>query len=270
MFWRNDEGLGKLKFSIENYDGFIFDLDGTIYLDDKIIPKSDSVINHLCSIGKQLVFISNKTTGTIKDYYNLLKKNRMNVRPEMFLNSTVVLTNFLKKNYLGSSFFAIGEDVFVDEIINAGLIFSNNPTEIDIVIVTLDRTFNYSKLEIAAKALDNGAKFYAANIDNTCPVEGGEIMDAGSTISALEKRTNRKLEKHFGKPSKEILDLALKKITFPRNRCVIIGDRLETDIAMGNMYSIDTIYVTSGVSPSNYDSDIYRPTFTLNSIAELI
>ena len=77
---------------------------------------------------------------------------------------------------------------------------------IDIVIITLDRTLNYTKLEIAANALDNGARFYAANIDNTCPVERGEILDAGATISALEKRTNRKLEKHFGKPSKYMMD----------------------------------------------------------------
>jgi len=118
--------------------------------------------------------------------------------------------------------------------------------------------------------LDNGAKFYAANIDNTCPVEGGEILDAGSTISALTKRTHRKLQKHFGKPSKFMFDEIINFLDIPLNKCLIVGDRLETDIAMGNRFGIDTALVSTGVVNEAYSNGEYSPTYKLNSIFDVI
>lgn len=97
--------------------------------------------------------------------------------------------------------YTIGEKKFLEEIKEVSLNYFEIANNINVVIITLDRTFNYEKLEIAARAIENGAKFFAANIDDTCPVENGEVLDAGSVISALEKRTKRKLELHFGKPS---------------------------------------------------------------------
>jgi arabinose operon protein AraL len=129
---------------------------------------------------------------------------------------------------------------------------------------------NYSKLEIAAKALDKGARFYAANIDNTCPVEKGEILDAGSTISALEKRTNRKLEKNFGKPSKYIMKEIFRRVNVNPKNCLIIGDRLETDIAMGNKFGMDTALVMTGVKKNLNISHRFKPTYNISSIADLI
>ncbi|MEE9432597.1 MAG: HAD-IIA family hydrolase, partial [Melioribacteraceae bacterium] len=232
---------------LTKYDGFIFDLDGTIYVGDKLIPKAAEVINHLKKSNKKIIFITNKTTGTVKQYCDFLTKNKLNVTEEEIINSTIVTKKYLGEKHPGAKFYAIGEEVFISEIENAGLQFSKEPNEIRIVIITLDRTLDYSKLEIAARALDNGARFYAANIDDTCPVEGGEIWDAGSTISALEKRTHFKLEKHFGKPSKFMMNEILNKLNIPSEKCLLIGDRVETDIAMGNSFGIDTALVSTGV-----------------------
>ncbi|MCB0729586.1 MAG: HAD-IIA family hydrolase [Ignavibacteriae bacterium] len=254
----------------KKYEGYIFDLDGTIYLDNKIITDADKVINELKRIGKKIIFISNKTTGTVKDYYKFLKSNGFNINQTDIINSTLILKNYLQKYYSSKTFFAIGEKKFINEIKNSGIIYSEDPQKIDIVIITLDRTLNYQKLEIAANALDNGAKFYAANIDNTCPVEGGEILDAGATISALEHRTNRKLEKHFGKPSKYMLIEALKRIDVNPAKCLIIGDRIETDIAMGNEFNIDTALVSTGVFNDLKHNGKYKPTFKINSVKDLL
>ena len=199
---------------IEKYDYFIFDLDGTIYRGEHLIPKADEVVNQLKYLGKKIVFVSNKTTGTAKDYYHLLKNWGLSVEENEILNSTVVASNYLKQNFNGETFFAIGEDSFIQEIEKSGLKYSTIPEEIKIILVTLDRTLNYSKLEIAAHALDNGARFFAANIDDTCPVDDGEVIDAGSTISALQKRTHRKLELHFGKPSEFMFDEIKNRLQF--------------------------------------------------------
>lgn len=255
---------------ISKYNSFIFDLDGTIYRGDNIIPNADKTINQLKELGKKILFISNKTTGTIKDYYLFLKNFGLNIEENEIINSTIVLKNYLIKNHPQKNFYAIGEQVFIDELINAGLKYSVIPEEIEIIIVTLDRTLNYEKLEVAAKALENGARFFAANIDDTCPVDGGEVLDAGSTISALEKRTHKKLEMHFGKPS----DFMMKEISYRFNgdlsKSILIGDRLETDIAMGNKFGIDTALVSTGVKHYTNGNSEIKPTYYLNSVADIL
>ncbi|MBE0538473.1 MAG: HAD-IIA family hydrolase [Ignavibacterium sp.] len=255
---------------IDKYDSFIFDLDGTIYRGDNIIPNADKAINTLKELGKVTIFISNKTTGTIKEYYTFLKSYGLNIDESEILNSTYVLKNYLKDNYLHSTFYAIGEEIFIKEISETGLNYSEDPTKIDLLLVTLDRTLNYKKLEIAANALENGARFFAANIDDTCPVDGGEVLDAGSTISALEKRSHRKLELNFGKPSKFMMDEIMKRLSPNKLKTLLIGDRLETDIAMGNKFGIDTALVSTGVKHYINGNTEIKPTYYLNSVFDLI
>ncbi|MBK7630921.1 MAG: hypothetical protein IPJ23_09500 [Ignavibacteriales bacterium] len=144
---------------LNKYNTFIFDLDGTVYRGENIIPNADKTINYLKKLGKKILFISNKTTGTIKDYYLFLKGFGLNIEETEILNSTIVLKNYLISNHPKKQFYAIGEQIFIDELVDSGLNYSANPKEIQILIVTLDRTLNYDKLEIAAKALENGARF---------------------------------------------------------------------------------------------------------------
>lgn len=255
---------------LEKYDYFIFDLDGTIYRGEHLIPNSDKVVNQLKYLKKKLVFVSNKTTGTAKDYFHLLKNWGLNVEENEIINSTIVASNYLKRNFKGEIFFAIGEDSFVNEIVKSGLKYSSVPEEINIILITLDRTLNYSKLEIAARALENGARFFAANIDDTCPVDGGEVMDAGSTISALQKRTHRKLELHFGKPSEFMFNEIKNYLQFNPSKTLLIGDRLETDITMGNTFGIDTALVHTGVKFFQNGTENIIPTYQLNSVFDLL
>lgn len=255
---------------ISKYDTFIFDLDGTVYRGDNIIPGADKTINLLKKNGKRVLFISNKTTGTVNEYYQFLKSFKINIQVDEIINSTIVLKDYLINNYPQSKFYAIGENSFVKELISYGLNYSEDPDEIEILIVTLDRTLNYEKLEVAAKALEQGARFFAANIDDTCPVEDGEVLDAGSTISALEKRTHKKLELHFGKPSQFMMDAIKTKLEGNLSKTILLGDRLETDILMGNKLGIDTALVSTGVKLYlNGNSDV-TPTYNLESVFDIV
>lgn len=254
---------------IEKYEAFIFDLDGTLYLSERIIPYADKTINYLRNAGKQILFVSNKTTGRAEDYFKLLSALGVRLYLDEIITATTVLKKYLQEYYVGKKFFAIGEEVFVKDIIDAGLSYTSNPACVDVLLVTLDRTLNYDKLEIAARALEKGAKFYAANIDDTCPVENGEVMDAGATISALEKRTHRKLEKHFGKPSQYMVEEIKAKLTTECSKVLLCGDRIETDITMGILLGADTALVSTGVKYySNGNST--NPTFFIESVFDLI
>jgi len=259
-----------MKPDLKYYNSFIFDLDGTIYRGNNIIPNADKTINILKKSGKQIVFISNKTTGSVKDYFDFLTSHGLEIELNEIINSTIVLSKYLNKNHSGKKFYAIGEKIFVDEISSSGLIYSNDPENIDILLVTLDRTLNYAKLEIAARSLEKGARFFAANIDDTCPVDNGEVLDAGATISALEKRTHRKLEKNFGKPSKYMMDEVKERLGNDFSKTLLIGDRLETDIAMGNSFGLHTALVSTGVKNFPNGNQNIQPTFILDSVYDLI
>lgn len=255
---------------INKYDYFIFDLDGTIYRGNNIIANAAETVNRLKAAGKKIIYISNKTTGSIDEYYNFLSSFGLNIEKDEIINSTLVLKKFLLDNHKGETFFAIGEKVFINEIKEAGLSYEENPSLIKIILVTLDRTLNYEKLEIAARALENGARFYAANIDDTCPVDEGEVLDAGATISALEKRTHRKLEKHFGKPSSYMIDEIKSRLGNDLSRVLLTGDRLETDITMGNICGIDTALVSTGVKYFPNGNAMVKATYTIESVYDLI
>ncbi|OGU72856.1 MAG: hypothetical protein A2V93_01795 [Ignavibacteria bacterium RBG_16_34_14] len=259
-----------MKPDLIYYNSFIFDLDGTIYRGNNIIPNADKTINILKKSGKKIVFISNKTTGSVKDYFNFLTAQGLEIELNEIINSTIVLSKYLKKNHHDEKFFAIGEKTFIDEITSSGLIYSEDPEKTDILLVTLDRTLNYEKLEIAARSLEKGARFFAANIDDTCPVDNGEVLDAGATISALEKRTHRKLEKNFGKPSKYMMDEVKERLGNDFSKTLLIGDRLETDIAMGNSFGLHTVLVLTGVKNFPNGNQNIQPTFVLDSVYDLI
>jgi HAD superfamily hydrolase (TIGR01450 family) len=259
-----------MKPDLKNYNSFIFDLDGTIYRGSSIIPQADKTINTLKKSGKKIVFISNKTTGSIKEYFDFLTSQGLDIELSQIINSTIVLSKYLNKNHPNEKFFAIGEKTFVDEIVSSGLIYSEDPETIDLLLVTLDRTLNYEKLEIAARALEKGARFFAANIDDTCPVDNGEVLDAGATISALEKRTHRKLEKNFGKPSKYMIDEIKERLGNDFSKALLIGDRLETDIAMGNAFGLDTALVLTGVKNFPNGNEHIKPTYLIDSVFDLV
>lgn len=255
---------------INKYDAFIFDLDGTIYRGSSLIPDADKAVNSIKALGKKVIFISNKTTGNVDDYFSILNNYGINTTKDEIVNATVVLKKFLIKNHASKSFYAIGEKIFIKEIESAGLKFIDNPDKIDLLLVTLDRTLSYEKLEIAARALEAGARFYAANIDDTCPVDGGEVLDAGATISALEKRTHRKLEMNFGKPSQFMFDEVTSRLNTTPSKILLIGDRLETDITMGFNFGIDTALVDTGVKFFANGTPLIKPTYHLNSVADLL
>jgi NagD protein len=158
----------------------------------------------------------------------------------------------------------------LEELTAAGLCLSNAPEEIEVVVASFDRTFDYHKLNIGFQALRRGARFLATNADRTCPVEGGEIPDAGAVIGALEGCSNRQVELVVGKPSPLIMEIALERLGLPADACLMVGDRLETDIAMGRRVGMSTALVLSGVTRrEDLAHSSIQPDYVLESIAEL-
>jgi arabinose operon protein AraL len=255
------------------FKGFIFDLDGTVYLSDALIPGADRVIRLIRESGRKVVFLSNKPIQTREDYAAKLTRLGITTGADEVINSTLVMTNYLKKHAPEARLFVVGENPFVEELRRAGLRITEEPKEIEYVIVAFDRTFDYRKLNIAFQAIKLGAHFVATNPDRTCPVEGGEIPDCAAMIAAIEAVTQKKVEVIVGKPSPIMIQAALDVMGLKPEDCILIGDRMETDIRMGKEAGIATGIVLTGVTDEkalreSQHSSI-QPDFVFQSIADV-
>jgi len=254
----------------EKYRGFIIDLDGTLILENTLIKGAKTTVNKLLEYGKDVIVVSNKTTEPKDSYFKLLNENGMNISRGKIIVSSDVLKNYLFSNFRNKYFFAIAEKSFIASLNNGKLKYSEDPSKIDIVIITLDRNFNSNKFNIALESLNKGARFFAANIDDSCPVEKGEITDAGKIISRLELNSKRRLEKHFGKPSALMFEAIKSVMQFNPREYLIVGDRLQTDIKMGNLFGVHTALVSTGVKKNFEFNKEIKPTYRIDSIASLI
>jgi NagD protein len=253
------------------FKGFIFDLDGTVYRGDSLIPGADRVIRLLREKGKKVVFLSNKPLQTREDYASKLTRLGIPTQPDEVINSTFVMTNYLKKIAPEARLFVVGETPFIEELEKAGFKITEEQREIDYVVVAFDRTFDYKKLNIAFQAIKKfGAHFVATNPDRTCPVEGGEIPDCAGMIAAIEAVTEKKVEVIVGKPSPIMIQTVLDVMGLRPEDCILIGDRLETDIKMGRDSGITTGIVLTGVTDEKTlkESSIH-PDFIFQSIADI-
>ena len=259
------------------YDAYIFDLDGTVYLGDTLLPHAGLAVTTLRQAGKRTVFLSNNPTHTRLEYSRKLTHLGLPTPPDDIINSSAVMVAFLQQTLPQAKLFVCGEQPLIDDLRAGGFSFSDNPFEIDAVIASFDRSFAYSKLQIAFDAIRAGAHFFATNGDRYCPVPGGGQPDAASIIAAIEACTGTRCEAIVGKPSitmtNAILNLLAKKTheQLPPERCIMTGDRLETDVQMGLNAGMVTALTLTGVTslPEAQASSI-KPHFILADLGELL
>jgi len=250
--------------------GYLLDLDGTVYRGEQLTPGADQAIEKLRSRGRKIVFLTNKPLHSRGDYAEKLTRFGIPAAEDDVVTSSYVLAKYLAEHTPGAQVFTIGEEPLLAELRDVGLVLTDAPEKIECVVAAFDRTFDYRKLDIAFQALRRGARFFATNPDRTCPVEGGEIPDAAAVIAALEATSQREVETVVGKPSTHMMQAALKRLGVPAECAAMVGDRLETDIAMGLKAGLASILTLSGISTRQIlnASDI-KPDYVIESLAEL-
>ncbi|MFQ5899435.1 MAG: HAD-IIA family hydrolase [Candidatus Methylomirabilia bacterium] len=252
------------------YRGWVFDLDGTIYRGKEVIPGAPEVIRALRDSGRRVVFLSNKPIQTREEYAKKLTRLGIPTEADEVVNSSLVLARYLASHDPGASCFVIGEPPLIAELRAHGLRVRENP-DVSWVVIAFDRTFTYAKLNTALQAVRRGARLIATNPDRTCPTESGEVPDCAGMIAAVEAVSGAHVEVVVGKPSPLILEAALDVLGLPASGCVIVGDRIETDIAMGRALGLATILVLSGVTAAQ-DPRVgdLTPDRVLRSIREIL
>ncbi|HEY2995441.1 MAG TPA: HAD-IIA family hydrolase [Methylomirabilota bacterium] len=251
--------------------GWLFDLDGTVYLGEALIPGAAETIAALRADGRRVAFLSNKPLYTRGDYAEKLTRLGIPARADEVVNSSIVLARHLQRLDAGAPVFVIGEPPLIGELRAHGFEVRNDP-DVRWVVIAFDRTFDYAKLNTALQAVRrHDARLIATNPDRTCPTAEGEIPDCAGMMAAVEAVTGKTVEVVVGKPSPIILEVALETLGVAAGDCVMVGDRIETDIVMGKRLGLATVLVLSGITRGD-DPRIaeLRPDLVLDSIGSLL
>ncbi len=272
-------GIHKTRFLVlkmmntpdQLYDAYIFDLDGTVYLGEALLPGAGATITRLRNMGRRAVFLSNNPTHTRAQYAAKLTRLGLPTPAEDVINSSYVMVDFLRRRLPGAHLFVVGEASLEDELRQAGFTLTDQATAVDAVIASFDRTFTYRKLQIAFDAIRAGARFFATNADRYCPVPDGGEPDAAAMIAAIEACTNTQVEAVVGKPSAYMAEAILGLLELSPEQCVMTGDRLETDVLMGlNAGMAGALTLTGATDMALLAASAVRPTYVIQQLSELI
>ena len=231
------------------YDGYIFDLDGTVYLGDALLPGSAEAIETVRAQGRRTVFLSNNPTRDPQMYADKLAGLGIPTPVTDIVNPVVTVPRWLQTHHPDAAVFAIAEEPLLRALRAAGLRLTDRADEIDVVVASYDRGFDYRKLQIAFDALwqHRRARLITSNPDPYCPLAGGRgEPDAAAVVAAIEACTGARCEANLGKPGPEMLATVLGMIGLSAERCLMIGDRLSTDVAMARHAGMDAALVLTG------------------------
>lgn len=217
------------------FDAYLFDLDGTIYLGDDLLPGAERLIDELRRRRIPVRFLSNNPTKDPLQYAEKLARLGLPTDVSDIANTVATMTRWLVANHPDAVVFPIAEQPLIDSFREAGITMSEDPAEIDIVVASYDRGFDYRKLQIAFDAIwyHDRAILVATNPDRYCPFPGGRgEPDCAAIVAAIEACTGTTCVQTVGKPDPSMLSEALRGLDVDPARCVMVGDRLATDIQM--------------------------------------
>jgi len=262
--------LGKNAETLKNKRLFLFDMDGTIYEENRLFDGTLELMNYIHKIGGEYIFITNNSSKSVEDYINKLENMGIPVTKENFFTSSQATALYLTKNFKDKKVFCMGTKSLINELLTYGIdVTVNKNDDIDVVLVGFDTELTYSKLRDTCELLFTGLPFIATNPDRACPVQFGFIPDCGAICEAIYFATNRR-PLYIGKPDKMMIEYVVQKSVYSKDQTVVIGDRLYTDIASGVNANVSTICVLTGETKINdlKNSDI-QPDFVFSNIREV-
>jgi glycerol-1-phosphate dehydrogenase [NAD(P)+] len=265
-----------LFFSANSLSGikcFVLDMDGTIYLGDKLFSYTLDFLSHLEKTGKDYIFFTNNSSQNSVYYINKLKKMGIPITADKLYMSTHVLLDYLKKpeNNTGKNVFVAGTKALKDDFKAAGYILTE--TNPDFIVLGFDTDMDYNRLTKLCDFVRAELPYYGVHTDYNCPVESGFIPDCGSLAAAVTAATGITPD-FYGKPSRHTLDYIIEKTGYQEHELCFIGDRLYTDIAIATGTKARSVLVLSGETKrdsligSNYVPDLIVK--DLNEIIDFI
>lgn len=253
------------------FDGYVFDLDGTIYLGEELLPGAKSAIAAVRAAGSRVAFLTNKPLERTSDYARKLTLLGIPTDAADIVSCTDSMLRYLATEWLGRRIYPVAEPLMWEILRESGWELSDDPARVDVVLVSFDRTFSYAKLQIAFDAVRAGARIVATNSDAFCPVAGGALPDCAAMLAAVEACTETKAEAIVGKPSYHMATALLERLGLEAKGTMLVGDRLGTDIRMAREAGmVGALVLTGATSRAEAEQSDIRPDYVLESVADIV
>lgn len=239
--------------TLQGVSTWIFDLDGVIWRGESPIEGAAATVEALRARGHRCLFATNNSARAPMWFIERLQKMGIHAALEDVVTSATATTFYIQTHFSSPRVFVVGEDGIQHLLREIGAqVFTietvNQTEEVEVVVAGIDRSFNYEKLKLAQAFILRGAKFIATNRDATFPVEGGVVPGAGSIVAAIAVASGVE-PLSMGKPEPAMLLGILERFGLKPEQAVMIGDRLDTDIACGARAGIGTVLIGTGVTP---------------------
>ena len=248
--------------------GFICDMDGVIYHGNRLLPGVTEFIDWLHKEDKKFLFLTNNSGYTPRELQQRLARMGLDVSEDHFYTSALATAEFLKKQKPECSVYAIGEAGLFKALYDAGVTMNDvNP---DYVVFGEAKSYTLDTLIKATNLVVAGAKLIGANSDISGPIENGIMPACRALVAPIELATGK--QAYFcGKPNPLMMRTGLNILGLHSGECVMVGDRMDTDVVSGMESGMSTILVLSGVSTlDTVNTFAYRPTMILDGVGDIV
>ncbi|MCL2301355.1 MAG: HAD-IIA family hydrolase [Firmicutes bacterium] len=248
---------------------FIFDMDGTFYLGDRMIPGAGDFARSLKAKGLDYRFFTNNSSNNEEVCMAKLARMGFPVEPGRVVLSSDVAADYLNTHCPGAGVYLLGNERLTADMLRAGIRLVQEAP--DLILLGFDTTLTFEKITKAANWIAAGLPYYATHPDRNCPMGEGFWPDTGSMIALFEASAGRR-PVVLGKPMRTTVDYLTRRLNCAPEELVFVGDRLETDIAIGAKHGIPSVLVLSGVtSREDYEAQTQvKAGLVVESMAALV
>ena len=251
---------------------FLFDMDGTLYLGDRLFDFTTELLDAIKAKGARYLFMTNNSSKSVSDYIKKLARLGIEAKYEDFITSSQATAYYLKKHHSGCVLYVCGTESLKDELRQNGFEISDNLDEIDCIVMGFDTELTFKKLHDVSFLLLTrpDIPYIATNPDYVCPTEFGSVPDCGSVCDMLYN-VSRRRPIVIGKPEPLMPQLAMEMVGATKEQTAVIGDRIYTDIKSGLRAGTLAILVMSGETTREIlDASPEKPHIVLESAKEIL
>lgn len=223
---------------------FLLDMDGTIFLSDRLLPGADRLLHLFDERGLEYLILTNNSSKARRQYGEKLRRLGLDVPDEKIFTSGEATAIYLRQTMPGARVYLVGTPALEESFREAGFTLVQDGA--DVAVLGFDTTLTYDKLWRLVDYVRAGTPYIATHPDVNCPLAGGDVMpDTGAMMALVETSTGRRPDVVVGKPNAPIVEAVLARTGIPLDQTCMVGDRLYTDIALGRA-GVRTVLVLSG------------------------
>jgi 4-nitrophenyl phosphatase len=238
-----------------SYDGVILDVDGTVVRGEQLLPGAEAGLDALAERGIPRLFVSNNPTRPPTAYAEKLRRAGVDADSGEILTAGASTVAYLGRHHAGETVYLVGERGLREQLENAGFDtvvagrHGNPERGVDVAVVSIDREFDYDTLTTAARTIrSEELPIVGSDPDAVIPAADGDVPGSGAMIAAVTGTAEREADAVLGKPHAITRELALDRLGCDAGDCLVVGDRLDTDIALAAETGMTTVLVRSGVT----------------------